>query len=318
MRFHPRFLAFAREYSFLPRACHVRAAWEKGKIERAIGYTRTNFWPLRTFTDLADVNSQARQWLNEVANQRRHRETGQTPRERFQLEALHSLPVITPDYRDTVEALVHKDLRLSFDGNRYCVPPRYVGRHLTIKADASSLSIYDQQQEIVSYPRCWQRGQVLGAERFQKELFEQRAAAERSAAQQRLIGLLGPASEIYLRRLADTDRSLSRQVRELLALIRDYGPEAVVAAVGKAHAAGAFGADYIANILSQQAQRREVQPPLRFTDPELNELITDPLSLADYDTFILRSKRNADDLTPTETESTEPDDDGPASGRDPG
>jgi transposase len=29
VRFHPRFLAFAREYSFLPRACHVRAAWEK-------------------------------------------------------------------------------------------------------------------------------------------------------------------------------------------------------------------------------------------------------------------------------------------------
>ena len=37
VRFHPRFLAFAREYRFLPRACHVRAAWEKGKIERAIG-----------------------------------------------------------------------------------------------------------------------------------------------------------------------------------------------------------------------------------------------------------------------------------------
>jgi transposase len=48
VRFHPRFLAFAREYSFLPRACHVRAAWEKGKIERAIGYARTSFWPLRT------------------------------------------------------------------------------------------------------------------------------------------------------------------------------------------------------------------------------------------------------------------------------
>lgn len=68
VRFHPRFLAFAREYNFLPRACHVRAAWEKGKIERAIGYARTSFWPLRTFTDLADVNSQALQWLNEVAN----------------------------------------------------------------------------------------------------------------------------------------------------------------------------------------------------------------------------------------------------------
>lgn len=53
VRFHPRFLAFAREYSFLLWACHVRAAWEKGKIERVIGYARTSFGPLRTFTDLA-------------------------------------------------------------------------------------------------------------------------------------------------------------------------------------------------------------------------------------------------------------------------
>jgi hypothetical protein len=66
--------------------------------------------------------------------------------------------------RDTAEALVHKDIRLSFDGSRYCVSPRYVGHHLTIKADASSVSIYDQHQEIVSYARCWQRGLTLDAE----------------------------------------------------------------------------------------------------------------------------------------------------------
>ena len=162
VRFHPRFLAFAREYSFLPRACNVRAAWEKGKIERAVGYLRQNFWPLRSFTDLTDVNSQARHWLEQVANQRRHRETGETPAARFQPETLRTLPVIVPDYRNTTEALVHKDLRLSFDGNRYCVPPRYVGRHLILKADASTVTIYDQCQEVTSYARCWQRGQVLG------------------------------------------------------------------------------------------------------------------------------------------------------------
>ena len=58
VRFNPRFLAFAREYNFIPRACHVAAAWEKGKVERAIGYVRQNFWPLRSFSDLADVNAQ--------------------------------------------------------------------------------------------------------------------------------------------------------------------------------------------------------------------------------------------------------------------
>lgn len=292
VRFHPRLLGFAREYNFLPRACHVRAAWEKGKIERSVGYLRQSFWPLRSFTDLADVNSQARRWLEEVANRRRHRETRRTPEERFCPEALRPLPAVTPDYRDTAEARVYKDLRLAFDGNRYCVPPRYVGSRLTVKATAYAVTIYDQQQEVASYARCWRRGQVLGAERFQKELFAQRAAAQRSAAQQRLVAWLGPAAELYLQRLADTDRSLVRQVRELLTLVRDYGPEAVTAAVARAHAAGAFGADYVANILRQQQTQRTVQPPLRFQDPELNELATDPLSLADYDALILPPKKD--------------------------
>src|SRR6266436_5834122 len=123
---------------------------------------------------------------------------GQHPDQRFQPDSLRPLPAMIPDYRDTADALVHKDLRLSFDGNRYCVPPRYVGRKLTVKADASSVTIYDQYQEIVSYARCWQRGQTLGAQRFQKELLVQFAAAQRSAEQQRLVSWLGPASESYL------------------------------------------------------------------------------------------------------------------------
>ena len=222
------------------------------------------------------------------------------------------MPLLASDYRDSAEAMVHKDLRLSFDGNRYCVPPRYVGHKLTVKADSSAVTIYDQSKEIVGYARCWERGLTFGAERFQKELYAQMAAAQRSATQLRLIALLGPASEEYLRKLADTDRSLVRQVRELIDLIRDYGPEAVAAALSKAHAAGAFGADYIANILRQQQTRREVQPPLRFKQPELNDLATDPVSLADYDAFILQSRKDSHDHSAPETQPTEPDDHEPS------
>jgi len=167
IRFNPRFLTFAREYGFIPRACHVAAAWEKGKVERAIGYIRQAFWPLRTFADLDDVNAQAKQWIEHTANQRKHRETGQSPDERFQSEFLRPLPLLHADYRDTSDALVDKQLRLCFDGNRYCAPPKYVGRNLTVKADSHSVSIYDQPKEIVSYVRSWERGRTFGAERFQ-------------------------------------------------------------------------------------------------------------------------------------------------------
>ena len=314
VRFNPRFLAFAREYGFLPRACHIRAAWEKGKVERAIGYVRQSFWPLRSFTDLADVNAQARRWVQDVANQRKHRETGQAPDQRFQPEFLRPVPLLAPDYRDSAEVIVHKDLRLSFDGNRYCVPPRYVGHKLTVKADSTSVTIYDQSKEIVCYARCWERGRSFGAERFQKELFAQMAAAQRTAAQQRLVQLLGPTAEYYLRKLAETDRSLTRQVRELLELVRDYGPESVSAALEKAYAAQAFGADYIANILRQQNLRRDIQPPLRLKHPELNALATDPLSLVEYDTFLLHPRKDDHELSPSQTEPAQSDDDEPPTG----
>ena len=288
VRFHPRFLAFAREFGFLPRACHVASPWEKGKVERAgIGYLRQNFWPLRVFAGLADVNRQVRQWLDEVANQRLHRETRQRPDQRFLPESLLPLPALLSDYRDTADALVHKDLRLQFDGNRYCVPARYVGCRLSVKADSQSLIIYDQHREVVTYPRCWRRGQTLGAERFEKELLDQRPAAHLSRTQQRLVAQLGARAAEYLRNLAQSDRSLPRQIAELNELVRIYGPETVAQAIDKAAAARAFGADYIANILRQQSSPRSVEPPVRLKDQRLNQLAPEQLSLLEYDAFLL-------------------------------
>jgi hypothetical protein len=317
VRFLPRFLGFARDYNFFPRACNPASGWEKGKVERSISYLRQSFWPLREFKDLQDVNRQVRQWLAEVANQRLHRETRERPAERFKPEALRPLPIIPYDYRDTAEALVHKDLRLQFDGNKYCVPHRYVGHRLTVKADAGAVNIYERVTEVVSYPRSWRRGQTFGAERFEKLLAEQRPAARRSQAQQRLIDSLDglcsrPLLEAYLRDLADMDRSLARQISELLELIRQYGPDIVASAIEKASAARALGADYVANIVRQQQSPRRPQPPVPLRDPQLRDLVTDPLSLLAYDAFILDSGKENHDRPRTETAAAEPGSDEPS------
>jgi len=73
-----------------------------------------------------------------VANRRQYRETGQSPEKRFRVEALRSLPALNSDYRDTAKVVVHKYLRLRFDGTLYCVPPRYVGRCERSQARAAS------------------------------------------------------------------------------------------------------------------------------------------------------------------------------------
>lgn len=293
VRFQPRFLAIARELGFSPRACNRGAAWEKGKTERGIGYVRQNFWPLRQFADLHDLNRQARLWLAEIANRRVHRETGQSPHERFQPEQLRPAPDPSPDCRETVTAMVHKDIRLHFDGNRYCVPPRYVGLRLTIRADAHAVSIYHLQREVAAYPRCWGRGRTFGAERFERELRDRLPAAAASQDQQRLAQWLGPAVQDFLRHCLEHHHALRRQVAELLALVRDYGPDEVGAALTAATAAGAFGADYVAGILRQRAAPRKLQPPVPLKDPRLGQLTPEPPSLQEYDALILTQRSSS-------------------------
>ena len=87
VHWNPAFLDFADYYGFAPQACRPYRAQTKGKVERGVGYVRGDFWQgLRqgvTFTDLADLNHQAGEWAEAVANRRVHGTTGAIPAERL-------------------------------------------------------------------------------------------------------------------------------------------------------------------------------------------------------------------------------------------
>lgn len=293
VRFQPRFLAFAQEAGFVPRACNLAAGWEKGKVERAIGYVRQNFWPLRTFTDLADVNRQARAWLDDTANRRTHRETGQAPGERFQSAALLPLPAPWPDYADTACPLVTKDARVHFDGNRYQVPPACVGQQLTLRADARTVRLFHEDRLVVDYPRAYGHNQVVGAARFDRELRAQRPGAAVSLAQRTIRDQLGEVADTFLRQCLDNHRALRREVAELAQLLRQFDPAAVAAAIAEATAARAFGVDYLAAILRRQANPRHLEPPVDIRDPALRHLAPTVPALFDYDAIILEQQRQS-------------------------
>ena len=72
IRFNDAFLDFLRIFKIVPRACHIKSPQEKGKIEKSIHYLRQNFWPLRSFSDLMDVQQQVNQWRDSVCNVRIH------------------------------------------------------------------------------------------------------------------------------------------------------------------------------------------------------------------------------------------------------
>jgi transposase len=139
VRFNEHFLEFLRPFHITPVACNVAQPQEKGKVEKgAIHYIRHNFWPLRTFRDLPDLQAQANQWRDHVANVRVHNTTGHQPSERFDPKAMRPLPELLPDCRDTALAKVHTDFSIRFDGNTYTVPPWLIGKSgICLRRDTS-------------------------------------------------------------------------------------------------------------------------------------------------------------------------------------
>lgn len=153
VRWHARYLDFADYYGFTPRACQPYRAQTKGKVENAIRYVRGNFWTGLRYTDLLDLNRQARRWLDCVANTRVHGTTGAVPFERLaeeQLQPIHS----KPDY-DTSLVLYRRcshDCMISYEGNLYSVPAAYAGARLQVKvSEDDELTVLNEQGEIIAW-----------------------------------------------------------------------------------------------------------------------------------------------------------------------
>jgi transposase len=78
------FLRFAHHCGFRIRACRPYRAQTKGKVERPVGYVRSNFVYGREFLGDRDLEAQLQHWLEHTANARVHGTTGEVPRTRFE------------------------------------------------------------------------------------------------------------------------------------------------------------------------------------------------------------------------------------------
>lgn len=290
IRFNEAFLDFLRPFKINPIACNVRAPHEKGKIERSIGYVKQNFWPLRTFDNLGDVQQQVLQWLKQTANIRIHQTTGERPAVRFDEVRLNALPEFLPDYREICQVKVHKDFAVRFDNNTYTAPPWTVGKNLVLKADGQTVTIWNKDKKIAVHTRCWERKKRIELQshaqqvkQIQKKLWQDQEIAA--------FASLGSEARHYLQALADAGRPIKKTVSKLIDLKDEYGETSLIHAIKKAITYNAWGADYIENILYQEMTPHKHHPPVRLKDEALNRIRLTQPSLADYDACIIRQEK---------------------------
>jgi transposase len=236
IRFNPELLALASHYCFEPRPVAPARGNEKGRVERAISFIRRGFFAAREFADLADLNAQARAWVEGPASDRSWPEDGsQSVREAFEREraSLMRLPEHAFALGTRVAVDVGKTPYARFDLNDYSVPHTHVRRTLSVLAQESTLRIFDGALELASHVRCWDSGRQIEDPQHIQALVAHKARARAHRALDRLAQEVPAVSEL-LARAARRGENLGTITAALLRLLDRYGAVALQAAVGEA------------------------------------------------------------------------------------
>lgn len=163
VEFNSTFTDFATHYRFKPKACPPYSPWCKGKVERPIDYVRERFWRGYQFADILQANKDAHQWLSAVAINRIHGTHRQPVVERFNLErpCLGEIPNRPYDTSEKVTRKVYKDCLVTFLGNWYRVPHKYVGKSVLLKIKNGFLRVFYDDAELVTYRIATGKGHIV-------------------------------------------------------------------------------------------------------------------------------------------------------------
>jgi len=251
---NPRYQDLANHYGFTIKACGVRKPWQKGRVEKNIAYVKSNFLNGMELFSLEAVNTEAKLWLNKVANARLHGSTKRVPEEVFSMEKPSMLPLNGTHYDCAViqELRSNKLFRIHYDANRYSVPHNYASTHIILYAYVDYLLIYHQEKLIARHLRSYQRNIDIENPDHPKQLLLQR----KNARDQKLLAsflALSNIAETYHQNLLQKRLNPLHHIRKIMALVDIYGQKKIVRALEDASHFNAFSSDYIANLLEQRA-----------------------------------------------------------------
>jgi transposase len=270
IRFNPALLALAAHCCFEPRPVAIARGNEKGRVERSIRYIRDSFFAARKFTDLDDLNAQARLWCQGQAADRRWPEDSRlSVRQAFEAEraCLLALPPREFALGERVAVAVGKTPYVRFDLNDYSLPHTHVRRTLAVLADERWVRILDGAAELACHPRCWDRGRQIEDDAHVQRLVEHKQSARAHRACDRLAQA-APASATLLQRAGARGDNLGSITAALLRLLQRYGAAALQAAITDAIERGVPHPNAVRLALERARELAGQPPPVALVLPE--------------------------------------------------
>ena len=291
IHFNPEILELSSHYRFKPVPVAVRAPEQKGRVERGIKFVRSSFWQARRWKDLDDLNEQARQWCLREAGERRWVQNEKlTVLEAFEQEKPSLLPNPEQPFLvyDRKEVRIGKTPYARFDSNDYSVPSDCVRKTLSVFATLDTVKICDGEKQVASHKRSFSKGKQIEEPSHLDELKEQKKAARKHRAMDRLQ-TAAPSSTELLCQAGGRGHNLGRLTQELTSLLDLYGAQELEVAIQEALAADSVHASAVKQSLERRRSERGARPPVKLqfeSNPQANDLTIAPKSLAPYDNLL--------------------------------
>jgi transposase len=264
IRFNPAIIDFARHHRFEPRPVAVARGNEKGRVERAIRYIRDNFFAARAFTDVDDLNAQAKDWcLGPAADRLCPEDKTITVREAFAQEApkLMASPEEPYPVFERAEVKAAKTPYVRFDWNDYSIPHTHLRKPLTVFAGLHELRIADKQDIIACHERSFDKGAQIENPAHIQALAEHKHAASRQRATDKLVRAVPACRDLLIRAAARND-NLGSLTAALMRLLECYGATEMQEAVLEALSSGTPHPNSVRCALDRRREARNLPPPV--------------------------------------------------------
>jgi len=290
VRFNPTLLAFAAHYRFEPRPCAVCRGNEKGRVERAIRYIRSSFFAGRQYTNLDNLNQQARAWCDTTASNRPCPENRSASVQTTFLEEqprLIALPNNPYPCEEVETVSVGKTPYVRFDLNDYSVPHVHVRKSLVVRATLSSVNILDGTTVIATHARSYDKARQIECPEHIKELANRKRDARLQRGQDRLTQTIDCARE-FLVAASSRGYALKSITKELTSMLDDYGASLLEKAMALALAKTSPHPNSVRIVLERLRDEQHEKPLATFalsTDKRITGMVVKTHSLNQYDTL---------------------------------
>jgi len=150
----PEMKALADRFRFEFEAHEVGDANRSARVERPFHYIENNFYPGRTFADMADLNQQMASWCT-TANHRFKRNLHASPVELFAAErsSLAAVPIYIPEVYEVHYRIVDVEGYVNLHTNRYSVDDDLIGRRVQLHETKDRIQVFAGHQLSVEHDR---------------------------------------------------------------------------------------------------------------------------------------------------------------------